>query len=427
MASLTFSSDPTLAAMDEALVASSVPDPRPYLGASSIGNPCDRALWYSFRHATTRTIPAAGMRRINDGHRGEQVLIAMLRTVPGIQLWTEDPEQPGQQIGFTALSGHFRGNLDGIIQGILQAPKTPHVWEAKVCNEAKVRKLDKLKLEKGEKAALELWDETYFAQAQIYMHYLGLTRHYLTVATPGVRDIVSCRTDYQPKVAQRYISRAKEIITAERPPLKLRDDPAYFVCKFCDHHALCHGTAIPEVNCRTCAHSTARLDDAQPWTCELSRPEINAQKQPGCPHHAFHPDLLNNHAEAIGADVKNGVITFRMKAEPGLEFKNGIGCVSSLSMRDKDRAAKDTKAPIEIPIEDDVRASLAMEMTVEYSDLAAGKLDESDWERMPNAVKRLSGIWEGDDRRSQALRAVIEQADAAFMALAGGVTLNATS
>jgi len=159
----------------------------------------------------------------------------------------------------------------------------------------------------------------------------------------------------------------------------------------------------------------------------MSRPEISAPDQPGCPSHAFHPDLLANHAEAIGADIKTGVITFRMKADPAIEFKNGIGCVSSQSMRDKDRAAKTTKASAEIPMEDDVRATLAMEMTVEYSDLITGKLDESDWARMPPAVKKLSAVWEGDDRRCQALRAVIEQADVAFMALAERVTLHAAS
>ena len=186
MAELTHSTgDPTLAALDAALEAASGEAPRPHLGASQIGDPCSRKLWYGFRWALRRSIPAASLRKINDGHRGEQVLIDLLRQVRGLELYTDDPEQPGQQIGFSLIGGHFCGHLDGIIVGLYQSPKTPHVWEAKVCNEAKVRKLDKLKAEKGEKQALEAWDEVYFAQAQIYMGALKLTRHYLTAATPG--------------------------------------------------------------------------------------------------------------------------------------------------------------------------------------------------------------------------------------------------
>lgn len=324
MAEITFSAgDPTLAALDAALEAASGEAPRPYLGASQIGNPCSRALWYSFRWTSgARAIPASGLRRINDGHRGEQVLIDLLRAVPGITLWTEDPEQPGSQIGFADLGGHFRGNLDGVIEGIHQAPATAHVWEAKICNEAKVRKLEKLKAEKGEKQALEAWDEVYFAQAQIYMRAMKLTRHYLTVATPGVRDIVSCRTDYQPKVAKALLEKAKAIITAPRPPLRISENPAWYQCKFCDHHAVCHGGRLPKMSCRTCAHSTAHLMEASPWTCDLYQKVISVEEQRrGCESYAFHPDLVS-FAEATGADRVTGAITYRLP-ETGETFVSG--------------------------------------------------------------------------------------------------------
>jgi hypothetical protein len=306
-------SDPTLAALDAVIEAASSEAPRPYLGASQIGEPCSRKLWYGFRWVLRRAISASGLRRINDGHRGEQVLIEMLRQVPGVSLWTEDPAQPGEQIGFVLLGGHFRGHLDGVIEGLYQASKTPHVWEAKVCNETKVRKLEKLKEEKGEKEALEAWDETYFAQAQIYMYALKLTRHYLTVATPGVRDIISCRTDYQPTKAKTYLQKARDVISANRPPLRISEDSGWYQCKRCDFHALCHGLKLPVVNCRTCAHATAHLDEAQPWTCDLHRRVIDIEEQrQGCLCHAFHPDLIRS-CDAIGADKVTGAITYRCK------------------------------------------------------------------------------------------------------------------
>ena len=217
MAAIPEHKDPTLAALDAVIESANDSRPRPYLGASQIGQPCSRALWFSFRWTTQRHIPAAGLRRIQDGFRGEAVLIDWLRKVPDIELWTVDPENEENQIGIVDCGGHFRGHLDGVIQGLKQAPKTPHVWESKICNESKFNKLRKLITEKGEKNALKEWDETYYAQAQVYMRGTELTRHYLTVATPGCRDIVSCRTAYNKTDADALIKKAETIIAAERP------------------------------------------------------------------------------------------------------------------------------------------------------------------------------------------------------------------
>ncbi|HAS52041.1 MAG TPA: hypothetical protein DCS21_10000, partial [Gammaproteobacteria bacterium] len=238
-------------------------------------------------------------------------------------------------------------------------------------------------------------------------------RHYLTVATPGNRAIVSCRTDYRATDAKALLKKAETIITAERPPLKMRDDPSFYLCKWCDYSALCHGTALPAVNCRTCAHSTARMNEAQPWTCELNQPAINGD-QAGCDHHAYHPDLMANHAEPVNANPKTGVITFRRK--DGNPIENGI---SGLKSREwLARSIPSNSGELEPPIEDEVRAALAIEMDVNPSSLVDGDLDEDDWGKLTQAVRKLSGFWEGDDRRCQALRAVIEQVDAAFMGLA---------
>jgi len=323
MAAFNHSVDPTLAAMDALHERASGDPPRPHLGASQIGHPCARALWYGFRWAIARKISAKGHRAIADGHRGEAVMAGWLRQIPGVELWLEDPEQPGRQIGFLDHAGHFGGSVDGVIVGLLQAPKAPHVWECKVVNETKFRKLVKLIVEKGEKSALAEWDEVYFAQAQIYLKYLGLTRHYLTACTPGNRDFVGCRTEFQPKAADRYVERAKTVIVACRPPEKISEDPGWFQCRFCDFQTICHGQKLPETNCRTCAHSTAHLDEARPWTCDLHRRAISADEQRrGCPHYAFHPDLVAS-CDAVAADQATGAITYRCK-ETGDTFASGF-------------------------------------------------------------------------------------------------------
>lgn len=422
MVALSVHPDPTLAELDRLHQQAALEPPRPYLGASSIGQPCERRLWYGFRWALDRTSAASGYRAIQDGHRGERVMADWLRAIPGLTLWTEDPEAPDRQIGFQALAGHFRGSLDGIIQGLKQAPKTPHVWECKVVNETKFNRLRKLILEQGEKQALAAWDEVYFAQAQVYMHALELTRHYLTVCTPGNRAILSCRTAYQSDVARALYAKAERIIVAARPPLKLSDDPAFWQCKWCDFHALCHSSALPEVNCRTCAHSTAQIDDRRPWLCELQRcalPET-LQRQ-GCPKHAFHPDLMANHATPIHADPQTGAITFRF--EDGSTWVNGIAGTKSADWR-QEQASGTAKIPDgfevpEVPEVPEELAALAAESGLSETTLQTADFPETQWPVVFDAATRMFDrfLAGSDERRCARLRALMEQIDGAYLAL----------
>jgi hypothetical protein len=306
--------DPTLEAVDAALEAGeNAQPPRAYLGMSEIGRECARALWYGFRWCTRKGFDAATIRRFQDGHRAEAIMIERLRAVPGIQLWTEDPSGNGLQIGCADIGGHFRGHLDGVILGLLQAPKTPHVFEHKATNEKKQAKLFALKAEKGEKHALAEWDPVYFAQAQLYMHYQELSRHYLTCDSPGSRSTVSCRTDADPTAAHALIEKARRIITAAEPPARLSDRPDWFACQWCTHKATCHEGRIPEVSCRTCAHATPELDGAGRWTCARFGCDLSLETQrqsAACPDHVFIPAMLP--WPAIDASEDQGWIEYQL-------------------------------------------------------------------------------------------------------------------
>jgi CRISPR/Cas system-associated exonuclease Cas4 (RecB family) len=280
--------DPTLAAVDAAIEEEQDTRPRPYLGASSIGDPCSRKLWYSFRWAASKKFAASTLRLFEDGHRGEALMAERLRKVPGLMLSTEADD--GRQWGISDHEGHFRGHCDGFIKGLLQAPKTPHVWEHKVCNETKQKKLAKLKQEKGEKEALAHWDPVYYAQAQIYMHYFELTRHYLTCSSPGERTTVSCRTDYCREHAEPLVQKAQDIITSDRPPTRLSDDSTHWLCKFCDYHSICHDITPEAISCRTCVHAYPDRDAT--WSCTKHGLLSREAQEAACPEY-----------QAIGGDA----------------------------------------------------------------------------------------------------------------------------
>ncbi|CAN5149289.1 hypothetical protein BH10PLA2_BH10PLA2_19900 [soil metagenome] len=232
--------DPTLAAMDAEMERRAAEQPpRSYLGASQIGEACERKLWYSIQPGIARErFNAATLRRFEDGHRSEDVMIKRLRMVSGVELHTVD--ETGQQFGFSDLAGRFKGHVDGLMRGILQAPETDHVWEAKCVNEKKFAEFQKLKTSVGEKATLSEWDAVYYAQAIVYMHYFDMKRHYLVVMTPGARDHASCRTDANPEMAQALRAKAKRILDATKPPARLSERPEFWKCKMCQFRSVCH-------------------------------------------------------------------------------------------------------------------------------------------------------------------------------------------
>lgn len=294
--------DPTLEAVDRAIVQSNRSEVRTYVGASEIGHPCDRRLWLKYHWVEPEHIDATGLRNIQDGFAGEPVMADRLKAVPEVNLKTEGPD--GKQWGVSAHAGHFRGHLDGAIKGLLQAPKTWHVWEHKQVNEKRFRDLERKKEKFGEKNALAAWNETYFAQAQVYMGLTKSKRHYLTVASAGGRQITSVRTDFQKIAFDVYMEKAKYIIESPEAPQKVSAKGDYFICKWCHFNKFCHEeTTTAQVNCRTCAHATPIMDEKScapgklagrgAWRCEYHSKTLTLKEQrKGCGKHLFIPDLI---------------------------------------------------------------------------------------------------------------------------------------
>lgn len=252
MVTIPKQSDPTL----EAMYAENEKVPREtrsYLGASLIGNPCARQIWYQYNGYEQEPFNAQTLMNFEDGHRTENLTAARLRLIPGIKLVThilEDRYYEGgiqgnfqikKQLGFSAMNGKFRGHYDGIISGLLQAPKTKHIWECKASGDKKFNEFVKCKEKYGEKETLKNWNENYYVQGQLYMHYEGIERHYLTVAGAGGRKYDSCRTNYRGEVAEKYIDRARKIIEAVSPPPKIREEKDYYICRWCNFKGICHG------------------------------------------------------------------------------------------------------------------------------------------------------------------------------------------
>lgn len=232
--------DPTLRALERAVEREQHNEERrQYLGASMIGDPCVRKIWYEYNNYPREEISHIGLMAAQSGYFAEEITAKRLNSIEGIDLITHDAD--GNQIGFKAFDGEFAGHVDGIITGLLQAPKAKHIWEHKDKDHKKFNDFKNTKEKFGEKNTLANWDIRYFAQAQIYMHYLHIDRHYMTVSYAGGRKYDSCRTEYQPEQAEMYIDRAEKILNATAEPPRISDKKDFYQCRWCQFKDVCHG------------------------------------------------------------------------------------------------------------------------------------------------------------------------------------------
>jgi len=285
---------------------------REHLGASIIGRACSRDIWYSFRWVTPSKFPGRILRLFNRGQREEAVFISELKGI-GVDVQEVDP-RTGEQWQYSTLGGHFGGSGDGIaVSGVIEAPKSPHILEFKTHNDKSFKQLVK-------EGVLKAKPEHY-AQMQVYMGLSKIDRALYGAVNKNDDDQYFERIEADKADFDKLIARAEMIITSDKPPAKISEDPGWYQCNFCDHRSTCHSTVVPPPTCRSCIHSTPKLDGNARWHCDLHDVDMNKEQQlEGCGSHTYNPSLVENWATATDAFDDN--IEFTVKST-GNRFLNG--------------------------------------------------------------------------------------------------------
>ncbi|MEL6758715.1 MAG: PD-(D/E)XK nuclease family protein [Pseudomonadota bacterium] len=208
--------------------------PRSYLGASSIGAPCERKTQYNYMGVPKEEgFSAKTLRIFARGHLGEDMMADWLRQA-GYDLRTEKPD--GRQFGFASANGKFKGHCDGIIHA---GPglETPCIWENKCVGSKSWKAMDS----KGVKDS----KPEYYAQVQLYMSYLDLTAAPALFTALNMDDmqIYIELIKFDRKAAQAASDLAVSIIQdteagAMRP--RVSKDPEFWLCRFCEYRGRCH-------------------------------------------------------------------------------------------------------------------------------------------------------------------------------------------
>jgi hypothetical protein len=205
-------------------------EPRDYVGASSIGDPCSRKLQYQQR--IKHEFPPRILRIFQRGHHFEELIFQWLKDA-GFLIRTH--KQNGRQIGFVSGNGKFKGHCDGVI---IEAPgdiKAPCLLELKVLGRNGFDKLEKNGVEK---------------QYPVYATQMSVYQEYLDLPNPAV-FIALCADDMRLHIelVKRNLKRAQEatdkavnIIKAneagELLPRPYADSSAWG-CRFCNFKEEC--------------------------------------------------------------------------------------------------------------------------------------------------------------------------------------------
>ena len=254
--------------------------PRPHMGASLLGHPCDRWLWLSFRWAVVEKFNGRMLRLFRRGQREEELIISDLRAV-GMEVHSTGAEQSRVDFG-----AHVSGSIDGIIEkGVPEAPAKRHVLECKTHSLKSFKAL----CDKGVQES----KPQHWCQMQLYMAGTGIDRALYYAVCKDDDSIYTERVRYDAEAAKALVERGRRLTLCERMPEPLSTDSTWYQCRYCSAHSFCFESKLTkEINCRTCALSTPTEDSK--WLCARYGNEeipVDAQRT-GCDGHVLHPDLV---------------------------------------------------------------------------------------------------------------------------------------
>lgn len=273
-----------------------------HLGGSLIGDECKRKLWYIFRWVLHEKTTGRQQRLFNRGHREEDRFIEWLEGI-GVQVWADDlhnnslwfhaesdsylllkaGEQPGEpcidvsqdrkhiarakadgvefpQYRISAAQGHFGGSLDGIAR----LPERYGIDEP-VLLEFKTNGTGKGFSDLCTQG-MPVAKPQHFAQTSTYGNEYRFNYVLYLNICKNDDDLHIEVTKLDHNLGEQMKLKAEQIITSDKPPAKLSENPTFFKCKFCHFTDICHKGAVPEVNCRSCKY--AKPAENGEWFCE---------------------------------------------------------------------------------------------------------------------------------------------------------------
>ena len=195
-------------AIDAALMARHRTErPRTYVSSSGLGRECLRQIQYDYLAVPKdegQEFAPKTLRIFEAGHRAEDIVAGWFRSA-GFDLRTEHPD--GRQFGFTALSGRFKGHIDGCFVSGPVAMAYPALWETKALGAASWKDVVK--------RGVVIARPVYAAQIALYQAYMELPNPALfTALNRDTMELYSELVPFDASLAQEMSDRAVAVVRA---------------------------------------------------------------------------------------------------------------------------------------------------------------------------------------------------------------------
>jgi hypothetical protein len=235
---------------------------RNHLGASEVGEPCWRKLWYGFRWVKQEQFSGRMMRLFNVGHAAEPRFVTYLR---GIGFEVKEFDENGKQFRISGAMGHYGGSLDGMCK----APERYQLsTDLVLLNEFKTNGTGKGYSDVATLGVAKAKPK-HFAQMSQYGYKYGLRYGLYLIENKNDSGITFKIVELDWNLGRQLEDKATQIIFAKEPPPRISENPATFDCKFCHLTDICHKGEQPEKNCRSCRNAEP-VDNAE-WHCNLHK------------------------------------------------------------------------------------------------------------------------------------------------------------
>lgn len=274
---------------------------RKHLGASIMGEPCSRKLFYMFRWVKDIKYEGRIQRIFNVGNEAEARFIKYLKgigfefieptnilhyhpesnsywysgefnnddglveDVTGIEYHEKEAKSSGvdkKQHRISGVNGHYGGSLDGKCI----PPKRYGISEPLVfLNEFKTNNTG-AGFTAIEKDGVAKAKPKHYAQMCQYGFKEKLKYGLYLIENKNDSIIIVKIVELDWIYGASLERKAEEIIYSQEPPNRISDNPAYFDCKYCEYLSICHEGKSVEKNCRSCKFAVP-IENAQ-WGCK---------------------------------------------------------------------------------------------------------------------------------------------------------------
>ena len=202
---------------------------RDYIGASAVGNPCLRAIqfyWLNLQGRVEKPVFEPRILRIFDRGNVYEAQIRKWMEMSGFVF-----EQDDDKLQFSDLNDKFKGHVDGVL---LDGPLNmgyPVLWENKCLNDKNSVKLSNLGLKTAKPG--------YYAQVQLYMHYLKLKTCLFTWVSADTMKIYDEVITYDSEFAVDLIDNVALVLDYTDKNKFLPRNQDKFRCRYCDYAKVC--------------------------------------------------------------------------------------------------------------------------------------------------------------------------------------------